>query len=121
MAVACAASVADGYYIQPLLVEIGASLAVPERLLGLLPALTQAGVAAGVLFLLPLADLVSARRLLLAVIPAQMGVLLSLRRLVQPAATGARDGRRGIAACCCPWSAFSALSRPCGPRRRARL
>jgi len=95
MAVACVASVADGYYIQPLLVEIGASLAVPERLLGLLPALTQAGVAAGVLFLLPLADLVSARRLLLAVIPAQMGVLLSLRRLVQPAAAGARDGPAG--------------------------
>lgn len=76
MAVACAASVANGYYIQPLLVEIGASLAVPERLLGLLPALTQVGVAAGVLFLLPLADLVSARHLLLAVIPAQMAALL---------------------------------------------
>ena len=95
MAVACAASVANGYYIQLLLVEIGAALAVPERLLGLLPALTQVGVAAGVLFLPPLADLVSARRLLLAVIPAQMGVLLSLRRLVQPAAAGARDGPAG--------------------------
>ncbi len=76
MAAACAASVANGYYIQPLLVEIGASLAMPERLLGLLPAMTQVGVAAGVLFLLPLADILSARRLLLAVIPAQMAALL---------------------------------------------
>ncbi len=76
MALACAASVANGYYIQPLLVEIGGSLAMPEKLLGLLPALTQAGVAVGVLFLLPLADTLSARRLLLAVIPVQMAALL---------------------------------------------
>lgn len=76
MALACAASVANGYYIQPLLVEVGGSLAAPENLLGLLPALTQIGVALGVLFLLPLADILSARLLLLAAIPVQMAGLL---------------------------------------------
>ena len=37
LTVACAASVANAYYIQPLLVEIGAALNLSERLVGLLP------------------------------------------------------------------------------------
>ena len=76
LAVASALSVANGYYIQPLLVVIAEAFAVPEHLVGFLPAMTQVGLACGVAFLLPLGDAVSARTLLMAVIPLQVVALL---------------------------------------------
>ena len=71
-----AVAVANGYYVQPLLNEIGASVSLPPRLLGLLPACTQVGFAVGLVALLPLADSMSARHVLLLVIPLQVVMLL---------------------------------------------
>lgn len=76
LAAVSAISVANGYYIQPLLAEVGADVALPHGLLGLLPALFQIGLALGLIALLPLADSFSARRVLLGVIPLQIVALL---------------------------------------------
>ena len=76
LAVASAVAVANAYYIQPLLVEVGAALSISGGLVGILPGLSQIGLACGLAFLLPLGDIVSARRLLLLVIPIQIGALI---------------------------------------------
>lgn len=65
MAAVTAVSIANGYFIQPLLPEIASELPLSRALYGLLPALTQIGLAVGLLALLPLADIVSARRVLI--------------------------------------------------------
>ncbi len=64
------------YYIQPLLVEVGEALSISSGLAGVLPALSQIGLACGLAFLLPLGDIISARRLLLTVIPIQIAALV---------------------------------------------
>jgi predicted MFS family arabinose efflux permease len=76
LAVASAVAVANAYYIQPLLVEVGGALSISSGLVGILPALSQIGLACGLAFLLPLGDMVSARRLLLTVIPIQIAGLV---------------------------------------------
>lgn len=76
MAVASAISVANGYYIQPLLVDIGREFGISEHYLGFLPAMTQMGLACGLALLLPLGDVVSARTLLVYVIPLQIIALV---------------------------------------------
>ncbi len=73
---ASAVAVANAYYIQPLLVEVGGSLAISSGLVGILPALSQVGLACGLAFVLPLGDIISARRLLLSVIPIQIAALV---------------------------------------------
>ena len=54
---------------------IGGSMGVTAQLLGLLSALPQVGLALGV-FLVPRADILSLRRLLLTVVPLQVVALL---------------------------------------------
>ena len=76
LAAGAAIAVANAYYIQPLLLQVGAALAIPAGLAGILPALSQVGLACGLAFLLPLGDIVSARRLLLSVIPIQIAALV---------------------------------------------
>ena len=76
LAVASAVAVANAYYIQPLLVEVGGALSISGGLVGILPGLSQIGLACGLAFLLPLGDITSARRLLLAVIPVQIAALV---------------------------------------------
>jgi predicted MFS family arabinose efflux permease len=76
LAVASAIAVANAYYIQPLLVEVGSALSISSGVIGILPALSQIGLACGLAFLLPLGDIISARRLLLAVIPIQIAALV---------------------------------------------
>jgi predicted MFS family arabinose efflux permease len=78
LAVACGLTVANANYAQPLLVAIGQSLRLPESTLGLIPALTQFGVALGIALLLPLGDVVSARRLLTVTIVLQAAALAGL-------------------------------------------
>lgn len=65
MAAACGMAVANLYYNQPLLPQIGRSIEATERQLGLLPMLTQAGFALGVFLLAPLGDTTERRRLIL--------------------------------------------------------
>ncbi len=58
-------SVASIYYAQPLLPLMGANLHLTVEGMGLVPTLTQAGYALGILFLLPLGDRHDRRRLIL--------------------------------------------------------
>jgi predicted MFS family arabinose efflux permease len=63
LAVACGAAVANLYYAQPLLDTIARDLEVSPGTAGLLVTATQAGYVAGLLFIVPLGDLLQRRRL----------------------------------------------------------
>jgi predicted MFS family arabinose efflux permease len=64
LAVAAGVSVASLYYCQPLLARLAADFSTTERGAGLLPTLTQAGYAAGMLLVVPLGDTAERRRLI---------------------------------------------------------
>lgn len=57
MAITCGATVANLYYIQPLLSEIARAFGANEVSIGFVAMLTQIGYAVGMFFLLPLADI----------------------------------------------------------------
>jgi predicted MFS family arabinose efflux permease len=63
MAVATGLTVANNYYAQPLLPSIGRSLHVPAGVSGLIVTVAQVGYALGLMFLLPLGDLLERRSL----------------------------------------------------------
>jgi predicted MFS family arabinose efflux permease len=73
MAAASGATVANLYYNQPLLGEIGRTLGASGSNLGLVPTLTQVGYAVGMLFIVPLGDSLERRRVIVT-----MTVLVSL-------------------------------------------
>lgn len=73
--IACAIAVANLYYNQPMLAEIGRSLAVPPAMTATLPMLTQLGYALGLFLFLPLGDIVDRRRLVFVL---NAGLFLSL-------------------------------------------
>lgn len=64
-ALTCGVSVANIYYAQPLLDSIARTFAIDPAAIGLVVTLTQVGYAAGLLFLVPLGDLVDRRRLVI--------------------------------------------------------
>jgi predicted MFS family arabinose efflux permease len=64
LALACGATVANIYYAQPLAGEIARSLGMAPATAGLVVTMTQVGYVFGLLFLVPLADLVENRRLI---------------------------------------------------------
>jgi predicted MFS family arabinose efflux permease len=64
-AVACGLCVANIYFAQPLIGPVAATLHLHAGLAGLIMTLTQLGYGAGLLFLVPLADVVENRRLIL--------------------------------------------------------
>ena len=64
-AVTCGASVANIYYAQPLLDAVADSFAIEPAAVGLVVTLTQIGYAAGLIFIVPLGDLVDRRRLVI--------------------------------------------------------
>lgn len=66
LASAAGFSVASIYYAQPVLPLIGDNLHLGVSSMGLIPTLTQAGYAAGILFLLPLGDRFDRRTIILA-------------------------------------------------------
>ena len=78
LAATCGLAAANANYAQPLLVAMGQSLHLSESMLGLIPALTQFGVAFGIAFLLPLGDVMPARRLLTVTIILQAAALAGL-------------------------------------------
>lgn len=96
-------SVASIYYAQPLLPLMGANLHLTVEGMGLVPTLTQAGYALGILFLLPLGDRHDRRRLilvksallalllLLCSLTSQLSSLLVVSLLIGMAATMAQD------------------------------
>ena len=63
MAVACGATVANLYYAQPLLDTIARDLGVSSGAAGLLVTSSQVGYALGLVFLVPLGDLLDRRRM----------------------------------------------------------
>ena len=68
MAVASGVTVANLYYIQPLLVEISNSFHVTQVSVGFVAMLTQIGYALGMLFILPLADIREKRSLIITML-----------------------------------------------------
>lgn len=68
MAAACGMGIANLYYNQPLLGQIGRSLHLSVRQVGTLPMLTQIGFAVGVFLLAPLGDILERRRLVLTML-----------------------------------------------------
>ena len=67
LAATCGLIVANLYYAQPLAGPISASLGLSHAGAGLIVTMTQLGYGAGLLFIVPLGDLVENRRLVLAV------------------------------------------------------
>lgn len=66
LAVACGVIVANLYYAQPLVGPISTDTHLPLALAGLIVTLTQIGYVAGLLFIVPLCDLMENRRLVSA-------------------------------------------------------
>jgi predicted MFS family arabinose efflux permease len=63
LSVACAVTVANIYFPQPLLEPIARSMHVPDQAAGIIVSLAQAGYALGLLILVPLGDSANLRRL----------------------------------------------------------
>lgn len=80
LAMATGLSVASIYYAQPILPLIGSDLHLSVDGMGLIPTLTQAGYALGILFLLPLGDRHDRRTLILVKCLA-LAVMLALYSL----------------------------------------
>lgn len=64
MAVACGLSVANLYYVQPVLVDMGHELNVPNGQAGILSTMSQIGYAIGLLLIVPLGDALERRDLI---------------------------------------------------------
>ncbi len=75
---ACAALIANLYYVQPLTGVIGAALGIPRAGVGLLVTLPLAGYGVGLLLLVPLADLFENRRLVLVLVGGETICVLLL-------------------------------------------
>ncbi|WP_373048571.1 MFS transporter [Vulgatibacter sp.] len=76
MAVAAGVTVANNYFCQPLLAEMGRDLTVDEAQLGLVPTLTQVGYALGLLLIVPMGDMLERRRTIVVACAAVSGALL---------------------------------------------
>ncbi|SBV97991.1 Uncharacterized MFS-type transporter YdeR [uncultured Alphaproteobacteria bacterium] len=70
LAFACGAIVANLYYAQPLVGPIAADLGLPRASAGVIVTVSQIGYGLGLLLLVPLADLVENRRLIVATVAA---------------------------------------------------
>lgn len=76
LAASCGIIVANLYYVQPLVGPIRDAIGLSHEAAGLLVTLTQLGYVAGLLLLVPLADLVENRRLIVAALAlAVLGLL----------------------------------------------
>lgn len=76
-AVACGLVVANLYYAQPMLNVIGREFKSGAGAVGLVVTLTQVGYAVGLLFVVPLGDLLNRRRLVSAVLLATTAALIA--------------------------------------------
>jgi len=76
LAAAAGVIVANLYYAQPLVGPIGAALGLPPAAAGLIVTLTQVGYTLGLLFIVPLGDLLENRRLIVTGLLATSAALL---------------------------------------------
>ena len=92
LAVACGVAVANVYYAQPLLDQIGRDLGVGPAGLGLVTTVTQGGYLLGLILIVPLGDLMNPRVLIVAqcgfAAVALVAVAMSLQPLVFFVASG---------------------------------
>lgn len=77
LAVGCGLTVANLYYAQPLLAELGRSFRIGSELAGGLITATQLGYAAGMVLLVPLGDRVENRRLVSVLLGVTMVALVA--------------------------------------------
>lgn len=97
MAVGTGLAVANNYYAQPLLAEIGHSLHMGAGEAGLIVTVAQIGYALGLLFLLPLGDLVERRRLIVLLC---LGTALSLLAMAgAPSGSALLAAAAGVGVC----------------------
>jgi predicted MFS family arabinose efflux permease len=82
---ACALLIASLYYAQPLTGLIAESLGMPARSAGLLVTLPLLGYGVGILFLVPLGDILENRRLVLALVGIEALCLLAVSMITHPA------------------------------------
>src|SRR2546428_10097766 len=75
MAIGSGAAVANIYYIQPLLADIGRTCHASASAMGLVVTLGQMGFASGLLFVVPLGDISDRRRLIVVML---IGAAVSL-------------------------------------------
>lgn len=83
MAVTTGVTIANIYYAQPILAQIGPAFGTSAAGVGYLPALSQWGMALGILFIVPLGDMLDRKRLLV-ILEVALGLVLI-------AMAGARD------------------------------
>lgn len=101
MFTASAVCVANIYYCQPLLSEMGRSLGVSDRAIGYLPMWTQAGTALGMLTFVPLGDMFPRRKLIviMSVVSALTVAMMAVApNLTLVNAAGFATGLAGIVA-----------------------
>ena len=97
LAVIAALSVANLYYNQPLLNRISADLGVSEFTANLIPMTTQIGYALGLLFIIPLGDLYSRRKIIVVnFFAADCGNLLHSGFSRHPLYIGGFAGHRNL-------------------------
>jgi predicted MFS family arabinose efflux permease len=77
MAITAGISVANLYYNQPLLAEMGQSFHASAREVGFIPMLTQVGYAIGILLFVPLGDVIERRRLIVTMLAATACALVT--------------------------------------------
>jgi predicted MFS family arabinose efflux permease len=65
MSVTAGICVANVYYMQPILNTVAADIHIPERSIGILSVLAQAGYGLGLFFLTPIGDKVDRKKLIL--------------------------------------------------------
>jgi predicted MFS family arabinose efflux permease len=68
MAIACTLSIANLYYVQPLLAEMGQSFRLSVNQIGVVATLMQLGFAAGLLLIVPLGDRYNRRTLIVSML-----------------------------------------------------
>ncbi|HIQ42298.1 MAG TPA: MFS transporter [Pseudomonas oleovorans] len=83
-ALCCGAIVANLYYAQPIIELIAPDVGLDAERASLIVSLTQIGYALGLLFLVPLADLLESRRLMLITTAAALLCLLAAAFATQP-------------------------------------
>ncbi|MEH2034115.1 MAG: MFS transporter, partial [Nostoc sp.] len=76
LAIACGLAVANVYYNQPLLADMGRSLNISVQQVGFIPTLTQTGYAVGLLLLVPLGDRMERRWLIVTMLGLLAGILV---------------------------------------------
>ena len=78
MSIACGLTVANLYYIQPLLADIAKTFHVNQLSIGFAAMLTQIGYAVGMIFILPLGDIKEKRSLIVMVLLCSIISLMSM-------------------------------------------